>query len=40
MNKLTNRSSDSNGHSLSSGQFPPAPAPAPNSYVENETARW
>jgi hypothetical protein len=39
MNKLTNRSSDSNGHSLSSGQFPP-PAPDPISGINTEGARW
>jgi hypothetical protein len=40
--QLVNRSTESNGHSVSSAQFPPAPAPAPapNFYVQNETARW
>lgn len=42
VNKLVNRSTESNGHSVSSSQFPPAPsfAPSPNSYVDNEAARW
>jgi hypothetical protein len=37
---LVTRSTESNGHSVSSSQFPPAPSPSPNSFVENETARW
>ena len=37
--KITTRSSDSNGHSLSSGQFPP-PAPDPISGINTEGSRW
>ncbi len=37
--KITTRSADSNGHSLSSGQFPP-PAPDPISGINTEGSRW
>ncbi len=39
INKITTRSADSNGHSLSSGQFPP-PAPDPISGINTEGSRW
>jgi hypothetical protein len=41
--QVVNRSAESNGHSVSSSQFPvssPDFAPSPNNYVDNETARW
>lgn len=43
--QVVTRSAESNGHGVSSSQFPVSSpdfnfAPSPNNYVDNETARW